>query len=393
MSWLQLLLKETDDAETPRSFIYWAGICTISAIVSPHVFLNRQVYQLRPNIYCLLIARSGLGKGLPTSLAKELVQSVKTTRVVSGRSTIQVILKDLSLTQSNEDKSPTIQDARGFIVSGEFATALQRDPDAFTILTDLYDTHYNSEWVNSTKSGGVEKLKSPCVTLFSGASPEHFSDFVPKVNMFGGFIGRTLLVYEDKRWKINPLTNENAPTIDMKGLREYLNKLKKVKGAFHWSIEGKKTFEEWYYDFRPRKFEDKTGTVERMPDHILKVAMCISLSKNTDLILTDEDIKEAIESCMALGVTAKRITSGTGQSNQAAQTKAVLEIVLRTEGFKISRKDLLMRGFGDFDSIELDRIVETLTQAGFLEQVGVKDIVYHVTPTGQNLWKKNLEEK
>src|SRR6187401_1168101 len=213
MSWINLLYEATDNAETPRSFVFWAGICSISAVVSPNVYLNKAgKYHLHPNIYCLLVAKSGLGKSLPISISKKLVKMVGNTRVISGRSTIQKIIKDLSIAETDEKTGvPKFKDARGYIASGEFATSMQRDLDLFTILTDLYDTHANVDgWVNSTKTGGAEYLKAPCITLFSGASPEHFEDYIPKVNIMGGFIGRTLLIYEEKRWKIDSLTDENA---------------------------------------------------------------------------------------------------------------------------------------------------------------------------------------
>jgi hypothetical protein len=182
-------------------------------------------------------------------MSKRLVGMVNTTRVISGRSTIQKIIKDLSTSESDEKTGvPRFKDARGYIVSGEFATSVQRDLDMFTILTDLYDTHANLEgWTNSTKSGGAEYLKAPCVTLFSGASPEHFEDYIPKANIYGGFVGRTLLIYEEKRWKINSLTEELTEEIDYEMLATHLRLLKDVKGAFKWSPEGKDIFNEWLY--------------------------------------------------------------------------------------------------------------------------------------------------
>ena len=395
MSWLNLLHTATLDAETPRSFILWSGICSIAAVVSPNVFLNKAgKYHLSPNIYCLLVSKSGLGKSLPISMAKKLVSMVGNTRVISGRSTIQKIISDLSKSETDEKTGiAKFKDARGFIVSGEFAVSMQSDTDLFTILTDIYDTHANADgWVNSTKAGGAEYLKAPCITLFSGSSPEHFEEFVPKVNIAGGFIGRTLLIYEEKRWRLNPLVDEEEPDIDYNKLSCHLKKLKEVNGGFKWTPEAKKEYVEWYEDFRPRDHDDKTGTAERFPDHILKVAMCLSLSKGTELIIRDEDLQEALKLCLKLKHSIKVLTSSSGKSNMAAQTRSALELILKSPEGKISREYLLQRGFGDFNSTELDQIIETLIQTGFIEQTGTKVIVYTLSKRGREIWEQAKEK-
>jgi uncharacterized protein DUF3987 len=396
MSWLNLLHEATLDAETPRSFILWGGICSIAAVVGPNVFLNKGgKYHLHPNVYCLLVAKSGLGKSLPISMSKKLVSMVGNTRIISGRSTIQKIISDLSKSETNEKTGiAKFKDARGFIVSGEFSVSMQSDTDLFTILTDLYDTHANTDgWVNSTKAGGAEYLNAPCITLFSGSSPEHFEEFVPKVNIAGGFIGRTLLIYEEKRWRLNPLVDEEEPDIDFDKLACHLKKLREVSGGFKWSQEAKKSFVEWYEEFRPRDHDDKTGTAERFPDHILKVAMCLSLSKGTELIIRDEDLQEALKLCLKLKHSVKVLTSSGGKSSLAAQTRAALEVILKAPMGRVSREVLLQKGFGDYNAAELDQIVETLIQTGFITQTGTKVIVYSISDRGREIWEQAKEKQ
>lgn len=393
-SWIDLLQKETDKAETPRQYIYWAGISIISAIISPNTYLNLDgVLRLRPNTYILLIGKSGLGKGLPNFIAKKLVEESKSTRVISGRNTIQSMITELSKIKSLPDGPPVYPDSRGFIISGEFHNLMQQDPQALTILTEWYDTHYLSDWKNTTKTGGGELLKSPCITMFGGSSPEHFNEAVPIVNVSGGFVGRTLLVFADKRYRYNSLTGNSDSEVDWSGLTDYLKVLAKLKGRFTWQPEASKEFDSWYADFRPRseKMDDKTHTVDRMPDHIRKVAMCLSASRLPNLEISKEDVEEAIDGCIKLGLAAKKITHG-GTSSLAEQTKKVLMIVLESENYSVSRDKLLRKGFGDFDAVDLDRIVDNLIQARFLTSSGGENIQYKATERGVNLWKKIEKE-
>src|SRR5580765_1803347 len=95
LNWLQEITDQHDELESPASFWYWGAISAISAVVKDQVWLDRQIYNLYPNIYVMLHAESGLKKGPPISMARQLVKSVNNTRIISGRSSIQGILKQL----------------------------------------------------------------------------------------------------------------------------------------------------------------------------------------------------------------------------------------------------------------------------------------------------------
>lgn len=393
MNWLNLLDEETDLYETPRSFIYWAGIVTIAAIASPNVALNKGgAYMLSPNIYCLLVATSGIGKGLPVSLASKLVENTKSTRVLRGRSTIQWILRDLSMAYTVEGSDGPITDARGFIASSEFATSIQRDPSAFELLTDLYDVGWHGTFANRTKAGGVENIKSPCITLFGGASPDHFDDIIPKASINGGFVGRTLIVQEEKRHRINPLTNTDTEMLNLDKLGEHLKDVKKLKGNFNYTPSGKEYFEQWYEPFRKFESDDKTGTYARLNDHVLKVAMCINMARGLDMLLSYEDIEESVGRCMTTLKSTARVTGGKGLSEGANKTKKVVEAIVRMPDYKITRKKLLADNWRDFDSFELDRIIPTLEGGGLIITLGSRETTYQATQKLIDAWTRAQEK-
>src|SRR4051812_16216019 len=103
MSWIDEFLLATDSAETPRIWLKWGALCSISAVAAPNVVLNKEgAYLLRPNLYCLLIGPSGLGKAFSITTSKKLVSMVGNTRVISGRSTIEGIIKELATTKADD---------------------------------------------------------------------------------------------------------------------------------------------------------------------------------------------------------------------------------------------------------------------------------------------------
>jgi hypothetical protein len=391
MSWIREVLDATDEAETPKQFIFWAALAALAAVMRKQVWLNKHIYKLYPNIYVLLIAESGLGKAFPISLAKQLVRQTKVTRVIAGRNSIQAVIQDLGKAYTLAGGG-MITDAHGFLAASEFASFLVKDEDALTILTDLYDTHdHEPEWRNTLKMG-TETLSNPCLTMFSASNPTHFRDKVANKDVEGGFVGRTLMIMAKDKYKLNPLVDEPEFPFDVSTLVPYLKEISKLEGPFKWSEEGKALYKEWYFDFRGRKHNDKTGTSNRLHDHILKVAMLLSLSRRFDLILSGQDIQEAIDACVGFMTNVTK-TILPGKSTIAESTKLILYELINCEGNQLTRQQLLRKLVGDIDVNELDKVIETLQQAGLVQpRRHGNGIMYALSPVAVRRYLEAKEE-
>lgn len=397
MSWLDLLLQETDFVETPKQWLYWSGIATISAIVAPNVYVEKAAYRLRPNLYILLMGRSGLGKGFGPTTARKLVKMVGSTRLIAGRSTIEGIIKELALSRASENGHIPFKDARGFICSGEFASSLYDSTSALTTLTDLYDSHDNEAWDNTLKNSPIDKLRFPCITLLSGANQDMFDLAVEKTHRTGGFVGRTLLIGAEKRFRANSMIYKKGqfvPEVNYEKLAEYLKELSKLTGEVAWSDDAVDFYDKWFYPYRNAEVLDKTGTYDRLNDHMIKVIACISLSRSKEMVITVGDVEEAIEACSSLSNTAIKVAGLQGKSSTSSAMKSFLVVMFSAEDYTLTRKQVLQKGFGDFDSNELDRVIENLTQMTFIKQVsGGKDIRYQITKAGVDWWQRHTGKK
>ncbi len=364
MTWIEHLLRVTKESESPRRYYYWAGLSAIAGVVKNNVFLDKFYYKLYPNIYVLLVGRSGIRKGPPVALAKRLVSEVGNTRVISGRASIQAIISELRTARTLDNGGPPLTDAVGFLTSSEFASFIIQDQQALTILTDLYDGDYNPEWVNLTKGSGSEKLKNPCLTMIGASNEIHFRDAVPDNALGGGFVARTFIIHADKKSTINPLTSAPKETISIPKLAEYLHVVSKLRGQFSFSDKGKEVYDEWYSQFSDGDYADTTGTIDRLHDHVLKASMLISLSRKCNLVLEEEDIREAIAACQDFVPGARRVSMGGGKSAAAPGTAVFLRELLARKEFQygMSRIKMLQKHWSYFDSFELDRIVESLEQ-------------------------------
>jgi hypothetical protein len=401
VSWISDLLKENQNVETPISWLYWSLMWCISSAAANAYTLRTLKGNLLyyPNLYIILMGESGLGKGYPVNLAKRLLQEANITRVIAGRSSIQAIIKEGATTRSEKGKA-IITDSRMAVVNGELSTAIIQDPDSLTILTDLYDRNYNSSWTNMLKGDGHEKLKEPYITCLFGSSPAHFYDSIPQPNIEGGYIGRNLIIYEEKRSKDIDLLDPERESVDEDKFSnqiapKFVPHLIRIASADHTrmipSDDARNTFNTWRKDWRANQhqYTDRTGFINRIPDHILKVSMCLALSRYEDnTTIIESDMKEAITNVVELTYANEKAASGNGIDPLAAATKKVMNILINISENKILRRDLLVRGYGDFGPTELDKIVDALMEMRWLrrERVGVgKNMDYLYSLAGEPL--------
>lgn len=367
MSWINCVVQANSENEAPERFFYWAAISSISAVMRKNVFLDRFYYKLYPNINVFIVAKSGMKKGVPVVLAKNLVSKAGCTRVISGRNSMPAIIKDLGKSFSLEGGG-FVKDAHGFLISGELAAFLVKDPDALTILTDLHDTHaYEKEWINTLKVSGVDKLKSPCISLLGATNEDHFVDAVPQNAIGGGFIARTFIVYSEERGTLNSLTQKPTKVVNTDLLAEYLVDLSKCQGEFKWGTGSADLYDKWYYPFMKQEHQDPTGTMNRIGDQVLKVAMCLSLAESPALVLEPKHVQEAIAVSLDCIAGMRQITMGAGKSSLAYQTKLVLRTLITRPDHQIERAKLLQIYWGEFDAFDLDKIIETLQSAGAID--------------------------
>jgi hypothetical protein len=395
-SWLEDLVSENQSVETPISWIYWSLLWCISSAAANNYTLRTLKGNLLyyPNLYIILMGESGLGKGYPVNLAKRLLQEANITRVIAGRSSIQAIIKEGATTRSEKGK-PIITDSRMAVVNGELSTAIIQDPDSLTILTDLFDRNYNSSWTNMLKGDGHEKLKEPYITCLFGSSPAHFYDSIPQPNIEGGYIGRNLIIYEEKRSRDIDLLDSEEESIDEDRFTNYIipkfvphliniaaNKVRLIP-----SESARGLFNSWRKEWRnmQTQYNDKTGFINRIPDHVLKVAMCLCLSRyDNEGIISESDITESIKQVSFLIYASQKAAEGSGGLDiLAQQTKRVVNYLVAAKDNQIIRRDLLVLGFGDFESTALDKIIDALIEMRWCrkERIGVgknSDYLYHL---------------
>jgi hypothetical protein len=387
MDWFELLRKQTAENEAPDRYFWWAGLAAISAVVRKNVYLNRgSYYKLYTNIFVALVSsRSGARKALPISLCKSMLEECSLCRVISGQNSIQGLIKALSLPGKTLTNG-SIPEAQAIMISDEFDAFFVKDPQALTTLTSLFNTHeHNKSWVKTLKgkdsTGTTEELKNLCLSMLVASNETLFEAAVANKDIEGGFIARTFIVYETMSKLINPLMDLPKIELDVKELIPRLKQIAEIKGEFIWTNEAKSIYGPWYHRLRTLapSFGDRTGTLDRLGDQVLKVAMLISLARKDDLYLTAEDISLAIRKC---GECMKSVADMTSTTYNGMPIRKVFKILMEAPNREMSRPALLRKLHRDgIDSFALDRVVDNLYQAKAIVQFTrgeKKEVIYKV---------------
>src|SRR5207248_1423685 len=121
-----------------------------------------------------------------------------------------------------------IKDATALIAAQELDTMLIKNDQAHSILTALYDTHYTQDWDNLLKTSASDYLKNICITLLGASNETNLGSAVPSQAITGGFVARTLVIYEEKQHTLNPLTvaPKKVPNIDQLSKRLFIGQSK-----------------------------------------------------------------------------------------------------------------------------------------------------------------------
>jgi hypothetical protein len=410
MNWIDEIVNQHGELESPLSFWYWGALCAISATVKDQIWINRQIHDIYPNIYVMLHADSGMKKGPPISMARRLVATVNNTKIISGRSSIQGILKDMGTGQGHSlpgGKIAKQEKSVAFICSSELSSSIVEDKVATKILTDLYDRQYNlGEWRSLLKMETFT-LKDPTITMFTATNEAMTEDFFTRAAIQGGYFARTFIVYEKEENAVNSLSVplRNPPNYTKSA--DYLKRLAQLKGGFeplgsltedatykHPRINPKTgetdyfsdtgiIYEEWYHKFKAdmknSQNRDETGTLNRFGDSVLKVAMLISLAREPSLVISTTAMNEAITQCEKLIGNIKRTTMGSkGMSPSKLFKTAILKELYERQDHKISRTMLMNKLWTDYGpSTEFDDMINSLEQAGLIryETVGNQIII------------------
>ena len=377
-------LTHTSIYESPGSFWKWSAYASIAALLKDSCSLRQGDRLLFPNMYILFLAESGTRKGPPVDLSETLISKIQSTKVISGRASVQAILDELARAETDKVTGKVIKAGSAIFYAAEMAAGIVADPEALKILTDIYDYKTNP-YKSRLRTGPCFNLERIVFSMLAASNEAMLKGLFGIAEIQGGFLARIFLVTPNEQrppnslMRLDPVERKTSLT----KVYEHFLKISKLKGEFKLEEEAMVEYEKWYCEFK-LSYQNKkevSGIIGRIHTHVIKLAMVIAANDCT-LDITKEHMELAINECLALLPNYSVFTMSNGKTEQSQAGGIVLTELLTAKGYQLTRKELIRRHWQSFDSELLDKLVVTLEQAGMVQQIQCKDGLWiKLTPT------------
>ena len=369
MTFVEHFLHHTAQYESPTSFWRWSAYTAIASVLRDNCFRTMGDHRVFPNIYTLLLAESAVQrKGHPVKICEELVKNVRNTKLISGRSSIQAILDELARGETDKTTGKITVGGSALFSASELSAGIVNDPEAVKILTDIYD--FKDEYTSRLRGSGIFRIKNICFTMMAASNEELLRDLYDTKALYGGLLGRTFLIKPDEFRPANSLFAIRDTTVSFQQLVNKLGELSKLKGEFEIQSDAQKTYEDWYFPFR-KSYEnksDKSGISGRIHTSVVKLAMILSVDQTKQLTICSCHMREAIDRCMSLIPNYQSFVMSSGKSTVSEVAAVLIEDIWISNNKMLTKQEFLLRHFYQFDLDVVDKCIDTLSQAGLLQQ-------------------------
>lgn len=394
-SFITEYLDFTKDLESPGSFFIWSALSCVGAALRDNVYLQYGPKPIYPNIFVLLLAPSGIfRKGQPVQICTKLLSNVQNTKIIVGRNSIQAVIQELAMADMDKKTGIQIKGGSCLLSAEELAAFFVSDPQAMTILTDMYECRESYPY--NLKGSGKIIVNNLCVSMLAASNEELLRSVYTPQHVYGGLMGRTFFIKPDERRPPNSLLidiNEEPFNghYDYSGLTSSLREITKIKGQFMIMPDAKQEYVKWYNKLYNSDSHDKTGVLARIHTGVLKVAMILAAGHRYEIVIKKEDIIQAIDYCVKVVPNYEVFSMSTGKA-QDSQIGAILFSELLDEKNKgsISRRLFIRNHWTELDQKQFDDLMEKLQTAGLIKIGGSTDIG-DVTISLTDLGKERLE--
>lgn len=367
-NWIESYREFTAGTESPAIFHLWVALSTISSASQRKVMLNMGHFTVYTNMFIILTSPPGRSrKSTALRIGKTMLKGLKDwgqeITFSTQASSVAALIKQLSSIQNKDHQSLTV-------FSSELGSMLgSNSPEMTDFLTDFYDC--DPDWDKQTISRGLEKVERPWLNLAAATTPQWLGDNLSKTAVEGGFVARSVFVYEDTRLRVAwpELTDDQKQL--QKDLAHDLAIIGQLKGNIYPTPEAKKFYEEWYLDDKRGGGEDSrvASFYEREHIHVLKVAIALALAAKDGLTLEVEEIRAAIDIVNMTKPGLRKAFSAVGRNVHSTVLEQIRTKILENQ--KISYKKILAIFLPDCNSRDdLDKLLMSLVDMG---DIGWKD--------------------
>jgi len=397
-NWLKTYMNYTRDSESPTPFHFWTGVSVLAGALRRRVWLDMRKFQWTPNFYIILVGPPGVAaKSTSISMGMSLLSKVPGVKFGPESMTWQALGKDLEdaiehieWTRPDGLKERVAMSCLTIPIS-ELGTFLHPDDDQqMSILIRLWEGQTDT-FRHKTKASGNVEIDNPWLNIIGATTPAWLKENFPEPMIGGGLTSRIVFVFGDKKRSLIAYPDEVIPSNQVKQLRDDLItdlvSISQLKGPYELSSFARQWGRAWYTDhnnpdLRPAHLASDRydGYLARKQTHIHKFALILAAAKRDQLIIEEDDLKEAEQIVTDNERDMLKVFDSIGVVSQSKHVQNIVSIV-RFNGF-ITSKELWSRSMNYMTLKEFEEATRAAIHGKLLEVTTISGISGVVCPSG-----------
>ena len=373
--WIESYVKCVSNTEPSRNYHLWTAVAAISSVLQRKCQLGWGTLTFYPNMYIVLVGPPAARKGTAMNLMKPMLDDLE-IKMAAEAITREALIREL------KESTDTLITGSGKMFFHSSLTIWSQELTVFlgyqnhqlmSDLTDWYDCR--NQWTYRTKNMGTDEIIGVFVNIFGATTPDLIRSTMSLDAIGGGLTSRMIFIYEENKGKVCPYPAfSKQEKLLYEDLKFDLGQIHMLHGQFKTSKDFLDRWIEWYVwqeanpPFRDSRFN---GYLERRANHVMKLAMICSASKDDSMIVTSAELNRAISVIESAEVKMTKTFSGVGHMSNANVTEKIMtEIGLRGT---VMFSELLNYFTGDVDKWSLEKTIETLTAMNYIKTVATAD--------------------
>lgn len=319
--WIENFVNATLHTGAPDIFRRWVGISAVGAALEQRVWVVTRGSALYPNLYIMLIAEPGIGKGMALSASRRIFSEIKDLKLAPtsvSKASLMDSLFEAHRKVLNHARQEFLEFNSLYVVATELGVLVPLwDSEFMNSLTDIYDSIPYSE---SKRTGKLRlEILRPQINLIAATTPSYLNHVMPPGAWDQGFISRTILVYSGERTITDIFSDELNKKIYDDLIADF-RVIALLQGKAVFETPAAKLMLEWHQAGGPPAPENPklAHYLTRRTAHVLKLSMIMMASRGSpELVIVEADVLKAIDTLVEAEAAMQDIFLSRGNSDDS----------------------------------------------------------------------------
>lgn len=354
--WLSTFEKTFDNTEAPEKYVYWIAVGTIGAALQRNVVFDEITFQLYPNHYIVLVGPPAVKKTTAINFGINLLRLIEGINVGPSAVTWQYLVDILVKIQtaSPEESARTgvlVKDSCPIVLpASEIGTLFDfEDRNAINFFTEAWDSP--KVFDKGTRMMGDQMLNGPTPSVMAGATPQWIKDNIKGTTRSGGFISRCIMPYANRPRRVIAYPSQHVSVDHSENLSKLahdLGVIATLRGNYRLTPDAMKFGTQWHGDTSQINYgikiaDDSDNWANRRYTHVHKLALVLAASRRDELIITKEDLEEAVKKIAEVHADFNNVFALLDQRKETKGTREIEEYLRSKKKIPYSQLVLDMR--------------------------------------------------